>query len=303
MTEFICSYCNKEFKHKQSLIKHSDKCTEKILKNKEDNLQKEADDRLKTLTSRYENTIASLNKNHELNLQFLKNNNLETVKTYEDKIKEIVHNYEIRIAKLESVIEINEKRCDDFKQQLEIRNQSVDELAKKAIENTGSKTTITNNRNQIYQALEPLTKEHMIEQVQHLTPACVKNGTHSIAHFASNYTFKGRVMCTDKSRLNFVFKNEENAIIKDPEGVEITKKFIEINRDELLRLLNEYLKAIEDELFKDIGTLEYKHWAEKREEVLAIRSAISNGNYHSNKESYSEFKKGFLSALSDLVPR
>lgn len=176
-------------------------------------------------------------------------------------------------------------------------------LASKAIDKAGNTINTTNNKNQYYNQLLPLTQDYMNDQRQFLTFNNVKNGAHGLAHFASNHTFKDRIFCSDKSRLNFVFKNENDVIIKDPEGIEITKKFIEINREELLRLIEEYLNYITTEIMKDIGNDMYKFWAEKREEFISIRSAVLKGNVCENKESYCEFKRNFLLALSNLVPR
>lgn len=302
---YNCEFCKRSFKQKQGLQRHYEKCQEKLYNQNIENLKKHSDNKIENLIYDYELKLTNLtNENNNLIQKFnIDETNMKNF--YELQIKDIKNSYEVRIAKLESIIEISEKRYNDLKDQLDKRSNSVDELAKKAIENTGNKTTntINNNRNQIYNALQPLTNEHMRDQVQYLTDQNIKNGTHGIAHFASTHTFKDRVICTDKSRLNFVFKNENDIIIKDPEGVEITNRFIEINREELLRLLNEYLKVIENELYEDIGAPEYKYWTEKREEILTIRSAITKGNGLNNKENYSEFKKGFLSALSDLVPR
>jgi hypothetical protein len=47
----------------------------------------------------------------------------------------------------------------------------------------------------------------------------------------------------------------------------------------------------------------YEFWAKRREEFLAIKSAVMKGNVADNQESYAEFKKNFLIALSNLVPR
>jgi hypothetical protein len=319
-TEHFCPYCEKSFSTKYILNRHiSDRCTKKQKKEYDEGLiqnkldaekisQLERDN--KNLSENLENITKEYNICHKKLVDFeksyenIKNNYENRISELEKFIKDIKNEYELRIIKLECTIEINEKRCDDLKDQLVKFQDSTKEIAIKAIENTGPKTTNTiNNRNQIYQALQPLTSDFMQEQRQYLTYQDVKNGAHSIAHFASKHTFKDRVFCSDKSRLNFVFKNENDSIIKDPEGVEITKRFIEINRTELIRLLNEYLKVIEAELDEDIGTVEYKYWAEKREEILTIRSAIINGNDQHNKENYGEFKRGFLAALSDLVPR
>lgn len=265
---YCCEFCGKESTRLDYHRKHIEKCKEKKLI---------SESKLHDELIEYKSII------DELKQQI--NDKDNSIKTYIEKIelyKELYQEEKIKNIKLE----------DDIKL-----------LASRAIENTGSKTTTINNKNQIYNSLQPLTEEYMKEQTKFLTYNNVKNGAHGIAHFASNHTFKDRLICSDKSRLNFVFKNEADLIIKDPEGIEITKKFIEINREEIVRLVNEYISYVTDELMKESTSGDmYKFWAKKREEFLAIRSAVNKGNVSDNKESYTEFKN-FLLALSDLVPR
>jgi hypothetical protein len=72
-----------------------------------------------------------------------------------------------------------------------------------------------------------------------LDPSYIVNGIQSLVIFARDHSFKDRVICTDVTRRNFIFKDENNNIIKDPKGVKITKKFIENNKPELINLLTQ----------------------------------------------------------------
>jgi hypothetical protein len=270
-SEFLCEYCNKNFTRKDGLDEHIKVCNEKNIY-----FTKKEINKLKRQLDKQTKTIENQNKT----IDELKTKSLE--------------------------IELYKTLYEEEKQKVVKQQETIEKLASKAIENAGTKTTNinNNNRNQIYNALQPLTDDYMRDQRQYLTYNNIKNGAHGIAHFASTHTFKDRIFCSDKSRLNFVFKNESDNIIKDPEGVEITKRFIEINREELLRLVTEYLNYITTELMDDATSGEmYKFWADKREEFIAIRSAVVKGNVSDNKESYDEFKKNFLLALSNLVPR
>lgn len=281
----ICKHCNKNYVNEYSLSRHIKIC-KKFLTLQEE--QKRNEDKIKLDELKSENKLIE-DKNRLLEDKY---------RALEEKYK-LLENQNISLEK--NLNEYKEREKEQNKK-ITILEQNLNDLAKTAIENAGTKNTI-NNRNQIYQALQPLTEEYMKEQVQHLTYTDVKNGAAGIANFAYNFTFKDRVFCSDVSRLNFVFKNENNAIIKDPEGVEITKKFIDINREELLRLLEQYYKYVLEYLDKDLDCIEYKHWAGRREEIITIRSAIKRGLIPENKESFDEFKKKFLSALSQIVPR
>jgi hypothetical protein len=291
-----CKYCNKSFADKYKL--HTHQKTAKYCIAIQNNLQPVSDD---------ENKIELSFSCRYCNKSFTRKETLTNhVSTCYDKVLFELEDLREKFIRKEEEYKQKFTRQEEEYKELNIKYQeTLEKLASQAIENTGNKTTnnIINNKNRIIQNLQPLTREHMQEQIQHLTFNNVKNGAHGIAHFASNYTFKDRIICSDVSRLNFIFKNEDDVIIKDPEGVEITKRFIEINREELLRLLEEYFNYIVNELEKDLDAVEYRYWAERREEVIATRSAVRKGNVQDNKEYYEEFRKNFLSALSKLVPR
>lgn len=279
--EFKCEFCFKIFQRKDHFSRHLKNC-KSIEKNKVDSLQKRNDE--------YYNEIIFY-KEKFLNLE------LDT--------KNIISELQLQIKELKKENQFYKMVYEEEKSKNIKLDEEYKSLSTKAIENAGNKTTTINNtRNQVYNNLLPLTEEYMKEQTKFLTYNTVKNGAHGLAHFASNHTFKDRIFCSDKSRLNFVFKNEDDYIIKDPEGIEITKKFIEINREELVRLVDEYINYIISQLNDDSTTGDvYKAWAQKREEFFSIRSAVKNGNISENKDSYQEFKKNFLLALSNLVPR
>lgn len=314
MTEYICEYCDTKFKNKYNLKNHQINAKFCLEIQKENNESYECKICYKQLKHKNEYEI-HLNSCDKKNYEDYKkmyeqlNNKLEVYKTKNLKLK-LSLKEEIKLK--ENYQRLFEQEKERYQKQIEEEKERYENLLKdykiltnKAIENAGTKnTTNINNKNQIYNALQPLTDNYMKEQTKFLTYNNIKNGAHGIAHFASNHTFKDRLFCSDKSRLNFVFKNEGDAIIKDPEGVEITKKFIDINRGEIVRLVDEYLNYITTELMDDSTSGDmYRFWADKREEFIAIRSAVNKGNVADNKESYSEFKKNFLLALSDLVPR
>jgi hypothetical protein len=325
MENLICSFCLKEYSTKYSLNKHQEKCSknnnliknlEKIedidnSNNVENKNQCKICDKVFTTSfnlSRHQETCKDFNtvlkEYKSLRLKYTKN--LQKIEEKDNlliELKEEIVDLNLTKSNLQSKLEIYKNLEDIYKEQISKLEQTIEKLASKAIENTGPKTTTINNRNQVYQALQPLTDDHMRDQTQHLTYKDVKNGIEGIAYFASNYTFKDRVFCSDKSRLNFVFKNEDDVIIKDPEGIEITNKFIEINKNELLRFLEEYFSFIKEQLDKDLDIAEYKHWAKRREEIITVKSAVRRGNIPENKDSYDEFKRSFLSVLSELVPR
>lgn len=305
-----CQFCNKIFSTKYNLIKHQ-KSTKYCLELQNVNID--------FISCNYCNKNFSRKDTLENHLLVCKHTDVKFGKRDVINYKEIIEDQNKLLDKYKlEIIELGNKNkelekylvyvnlYEDERNKNKQLENTLENLASKAIEKAGNKTTnniINNNKNKIIQSLKPLTEQHMKEQTKFLTYQNVKNGIDGIASFASNFTYKDRLYCSDVSRLSFIFKNEDDDIIKDPEGIEITNKFIEINREELLRLLEEYFLFIVEKLDKDCDTIEYKYWASRREEVIATRSAIKNGNGESNKEYYSQFRKSFLSALSELVKR
>jgi hypothetical protein len=300
MENLICDFCKKSFINKYNLSKHQ-KTAKFCL-----SIQNTANEII--FTCEFCNKNFSRKDVLESHLKICKDKDIVPLQIELDKVKKKLDkqckNIE-EIKELKKDLSLYKKLYEEEKSKNVKLEADIKDLAAKAIENAGNKTTNNiNNKNRIIQTLQPLTDDYMRDQTKYLTYNNIKNGAHGIAHFASTHTFKDRVACSDKSRLSFIFKNENENIIKDPEGVEITKRFIEINKDEIVRLVNEYLNYITNELMDDSTSGDmYKFWADKREEFIAIRSAVMKGNVSDNEESYNEFKKNFLSALSNLVPR
>lgn len=326
MEKNLCNFCNKCFKNKSTLNNHI-KQSKTCIALREVNVEKQnliicencknSYSTIYSLERHYKSCkmlcVSDICKDKEIKLK----NQIQNIK---NKYDTIYKEYEIIKNKYDNILEENIKLKEDSKLNSFIKEQyeklfeenknnknSLENLASKAIENAGNKTinnNTTNNKNRIIQNLLPLTDDYMRDQKQYLTSQTIKNGIEGLAEFASNYTFKDRICCSDVSRLNFVFKNENGETIKDPEGVELTKKFIEINKEELIRLLEEYLNQILDRLYsEDIDEVEYKVLAKRREEIIATRNAVKRGNVAENTDSYNTFKKSFLLALSGLVPR
>lgn len=304
-----CKYCNKSFADKYKLQTHQKSAKYCLLiqnNNVTSNLEEIKVEKDQTFICKYCDKSFTRKDTLINHINNCYDKILFELKDYKTKYQLIENEYKIKYELIENEYKAKYEKLEEDYKDLNIKYQeTLEKLASQAIDKAGNKTTnnIINNKNRIIQNLQPLTREHMQDQVQHLTSNNVRNGAHGIAHFASNYTFKDRIICSDVSRLNFIFKNEENITIKDPEGVEITKRFIEINREELLRLLEEYFNYIVNELEKDLDAVEYRYWADRREEVIATRSAIRKGNVQDNKEYYESFKRNFLTALSKLVPR
>jgi hypothetical protein len=217
--KYKCDTCDKTFIRKDFLERHISSC--------KNNIKKQILE-LNENIDKANKTIDKLKKNNE-KLK-LENKNQNEQNKYLDKANK---DYLNRINSLEI----------QLKEFLELNTKSMENVASKAIENTGSKTTnqTFNNRNQIISNLQPLTNDYMRDQTQHFGVDYIRHGAQSMALFAKDYTFKNRIAITDVSRKKFVFKDEQGNLISDFNGIRITDKFLETNREVIEKSCNEYL--------------------------------------------------------------
>jgi hypothetical protein len=267
----ICSYCNKEFFRKDTLIRHINICKDK---NKYEDENK--------------NKIIS-----ELKIEIENKNKIIS------ELKIEIENKDIIIYELKNKNENTNKIISELKIEIENKNKiynSLENITIRAIENSGNKTNIINNNKSnlsIINHLTPLTDSHIREKASLLQTKDILKGAESLAIFARDHSFKDRVICTDVTRRNFIFKDENNNIIKDPKGVKITKKFIENNKPELINLLTQYsLTFYNENNFMDI-----KH----KLEIDHCLDAIRSGDISYNVHKYNNFEKIFTTCFCKFV--
>jgi hypothetical protein len=312
MTELICSFCNKVFSKNSNLIKHQQTakyCLDiqtKDCKNKykcnfcekdftrKDNLSThlfvckdkelyEKNKQIKILEQRLNEQNEIIIKNNS-NINLLKNE-LEIVKVKEQISISIVNEQKIKINDLEN---------------------DIKELASKAIENTGNKTTNNNiiNKNQIIASLQPLTNQYMKDQSQYFGVDYIRNGVQSMAKFAQDYTFKNRIAITDASRKKFVFKDENGNLINDFNGVKITDKFIETNKEAIEKSCEEYICILEykmdiyrnQEDYDRLDQVEMEHFKTKK-----LLNTILNKDKPEYIKNIEQIKNEFINHLMKMV--
>ena len=139
----------------------------------------------------------------------------------------------------------------------------------------------------------PITYVALENVIKELKPDDLAIGLSPEFTVLSADSFKDRVICTDVSRRTFIFKDENNNIIKDPKGVKITKKFIENNKEELINLLTQYsLTFYNENSFMDI-----RH----KLEIDHCLDAIKSGDISYNADKYNNFEKIFTTCFSKFV--
>lgn len=268
---FNCEFCNKIYNRKDTLLRHVKLC--KIKEISEAKIEK------------LKNEVLSLTQ--KLNELIVYQKLYEEEKIKCDKLEE---KYEKLNKEFREYMEINVETLNNNSNIIKENVKTIEKISLKAIESAGTKTI---NNNKIYQQLIPLTNDYIKEQSKNLEIKHIMHGAESLAVFAKDYSLKNRVICTDVARRNFVFKDEDGSIIKDPKGVKVTKKFLENNKEELVRLLKEYARLF----YEEDCPYEYKDKVEIDECLYAVQS----GDIPSNMDSYNKFEKQFTLCFSKLV--
>lgn len=108
-----------------------------------------------------------------------------------------------------------------------------------------SRSTTTNKTqiNNYIQNMQPVTNEHLIDNVQYLTIDHIKKGPEGYTQYALEYPLKDRLLCVDYARRKVKFKDKEGKVITDPEMTNLATKFFssikEKNKELICKSANE----------------------------------------------------------------
>ena len=301
MSEYICNFCNKKFWNKYNLDKHKKTAKYCLELQKKDISNDFKDNATSNIVS--SSSLNNIYKCNYCNKEYLRKDNLNThifkckirIKNEsKNKEEEYINNIKL-IEQYKTKYEYIEKLNKEYLNTINEQKIRIKDLENLLLE---SKTNIINinsviNKDSIINNLSPLTDSFIKDKASLLKTKDIINGAKSLALFARDHSFKDRVICTDVSRRTFIFKDENNNVIKDPKGVKITKKFIENNKEELINLLTQYsLTFYNENSFMDI-----KH----KLEIDHCLDAIKSGDISYNADKYNNFEKIFTTCFSKFV--
>ena len=227
---FECKYCNKKLSSQSSLnvhLKRAKYCINKRPgKNRSGkNTNFECDRCHKKYTSK-----------QNLNIH------MENCLTKENYIKEI----NILNKKLEEKdIQLIEQK-EQYETKIQHLQDKLENIAIKAVSRPVS--TTKNTQINYIQQLQPVTEEHLVSNVSHLTIDHIIKGPEGYAEYALNYPLKDRMICSDYSRRKVKFKDKDGNLITDPEMTTLTKKFFESIHEKNKELICKYANELKDRL-------------------------------------------------------
>ena len=151
---------------------------------------------------------------------------------------------------------------DMLESQLADQKQTIKELQDKLgnVAIRAASRATTSNKTQInnfIQNMQPVTEEHLIDNVQHLTIDHIIKGPEGYAEFALEYPLKDRMVCSDYARRKIKFKDKDGNIVIDPEMTTLARKFFnsikEKNKELICMYANELKERLGDENVMEIG--------------------------------------------------
>ena len=237
-----CGFCHNKFKTKSSLNNHQ-KTAKYCISKQSNKICFECDFCDKKYSSKY-----GLSK-HIINCKQIFDKIKEKTKdTYINKYKE----YEDKIKFLENMLGEKDDHIKDLEKQMR-------DVALKAVSRPTTKNTQINT---YIQQLQPLTDQHLTDNVQHLTIDHILKGPEGYAQYALEYPLKDRMICVDYSRRKVKFKDKDGNVITDPEMTNLATKFFNSikgkNKDLIVECSDKLKENFGDEIDTIVKIFDYK---------------------------------------------
>ena len=139
------------------------------------------------------------------------------------------------------------------KQVIKDLQKNIQELAIRAV--SRSTTTKNTNINNYIQNLQPITDEHLKENVQHLSIDHILRGPEGYADYALEYPLKDRLICIDYARRKIKFKDIDGNVITDPEMANLATKFFQSIKAKNKELIMEHGDKLKENFGDEVNTI------------------------------------------------
>lgn len=243
-----CQYCGNEFSSKTNLNSHQKKAKYCLkLRGKTAEKVYKCDGCGKTFSRQY----------HLTRHQQTCNSNSKVC-----ELENLVLKLTTELDEFKFKLNEKERQAEELKTHIKELEKQMQEIALKAVSRS-----ITTNKTQInnyIQNMQPVTNEHLIDNVQHLTIDHIKKGPEGYAQYALEYPLKDRLLCVDYARRKVKFKDKEGKIITDPEMTSLATKFFssikEKNKELICKSANELKERLGDDNIMDtvVKLFDYK---------------------------------------------
>ena len=264
-----CEYCHKEFTHRSNLCRHK-KTAKYCLE-----LQKHL------AVFPCPNCGATFTQISNLNRHYQQCSPQMNRKEIEDKVRQ-----EIEMQSVHDKL----TRLQETVQRLMDMNMNG-----KASSGAGP------NFNMVVNNLQPVSEEAIQEQSRHLTLDFILDGASGFASFANNYALAKQLLCTDRARKRFRYKDEEGNMVDDAGGLKLAQKFFKAIAPKNTELINrEY-----SELQKKVEAIANDGAdGEDLQKILSKSVELQNMLKECNDAAdgkHNELSKEFIAHLTKLI--
>ena len=179
-------------------------------------------------------------------------NQIEYVQKYIEDIKNLTNDNNKLTDKLyEKSIMIEDQR-----QIIKDLQDKLENIAIKAVQRPTTMNMSKTNVNNFIQNMEPLTRDHMLEQSNNLTLEHIQKGASGYAEYALEYPLKERVACVDYSRRKLKFKDKDGNTITDPEMVKLAPMFFDSIKEKSSEIVYDLNKEdMDSAMFEEVAKL------------------------------------------------
>lgn len=177
-----------------------------------------------------------------------RHHNIQKVK-YENKIYDLERQL---LKQKHEMIKAKEEHKDEVRELKDEIKDLQNKLGDVALKAVSRPTTISNktlNINNYINTLQPLTDEHITDNVDNLTIDHIKRGPEGYADCAL-VSWKDKIVCTDYARRKVKYKDSDDNVVTDPELTILAKKFFSAIKDKNKELVVQYGNDMRDK-FKD----------------------------------------------------
>ena len=149
----------------------------------------------------------------------------------DDKTGELFTLYTKTINELHSKILVQNEQLKNIKEIMIDQKLKIHNLQKE----------VSKPRIQYVYNLFNISNSHIIDSVKNLTLNHVKRGSKGYAEYALDYPFKDRLVCRDKSRLIFNWKNDKGEVVNDSKLQKLAPVFFQSLKMKSINMINDLI--------------------------------------------------------------
>ena len=196
--------------------------------------------------------------------------------------------FDMKISQLkQEYVQIIDQKDNQLQEQKQTIKELQDKLENIALRAVSRSTTTKNTQiNNYIQNLQPVTDEHLQDNINYLSIDHILRGPEGYADYALEYPLKDRLICVDYSRRKVKFKDKDGNIITDPEMTNLATKLFNSIKDKNKELIIEYGEQLKENFGDEIDTIV---------KIFDYKTAVDSSSVGTKTEFHHDFVKQMCS--------